>query len=298
MGVYRILIRPTGPWATPWHADTVWGSLCWAIRDLEGETSLAEFLDAYICGSPPLIVSDAFPGELLPFPYGAPFDFVEGEKVKPRWCEAAAFAEWGEAGLPRIVLARDRQRPYEQYGLLRAQRNRLTDTAEEGKLFEVEQFSFSRTAFPGGGNLTIYFRCGEDFAPRLASCWEVLADRGFGKRASVGLGSFEIAGRVEASGRFEIGDRHNGFVALSHFVPAEADPRDGYWSLHAKNPKFSGSHVGRFLKGTLLMLTPGSRFATGGPPRDFYGRMIPMPRPGFEKALHYGLCFAAPVIWR
>jgi len=40
-------------------------------------------------------------------------------------------------------------------------------------------------------------------------------------------------------------------------VPARDDPSEGYWTLHSKNPKFSVAHGSRFLKGNLLMLTPG-----------------------------------------
>jgi len=297
MQVHRILVRPRGPWATPWHADTIWGSLCWALRDLEGGSALSDFLDDSAGAAPPLIVSDAFPGDLLPFPHGAPFDFVENEKVKPHWCEAPAFMTWAEGRMPSITLPRDRQLPYKPYSLLRAQRNRVTDAAEEGKLFEIDQFSFNLAMFPDGGYLTIYFRCAEDFAPRLAACWEVLAARGFGKRASVGLGAFEILGSLEACDRFVINDEHDGFVALSHFVPAKADPQDGYWTVRSKNPKFSVQHGHHFLKGNLLMLTPGSRFRTRARPSAFYGRMLSMPRQNFEKALHYGLCFVAPVAW-
>jgi hypothetical protein len=92
-------------------------------------------------------------------------------------------------------------------------------------------------------------------------------------------------------------------MSLSHFVPAQSDPRDGFWRVHVKNPKFAVDRVPLPFKGNLITLTPGSQFRTQGPPKPFYGRMIRMSlgedrkREGYEKALHYGLCFAAPLRW-
>jgi CRISPR/Cas system CSM-associated protein Csm4 (group 5 of RAMP superfamily) len=115
-------------------------------------------------------------------------------------------------------------------------------------------------------------------ASRLAAGWEVLSWRGVGRKASAGLGAFELEGGPEPCTWLEVGDGHNGFVSLSHFVPARKDPREGLWRVHVKNPKFASTHVVRFLKGNLVTLVPGSRFRTEGRPAPFYGRILPMNR--------------------
>ena len=78
-------------------------------------------------------------------------------------------------------------------------------------------------------------------------------------------------------------------------LPPPQNPVDGQWRIHVKNPKFAAGRVPLPFKGNLLTLTPGSCFRTGQKPRPHYGRMLPMSRSGFEKALHYGLAFPAPV---
>src|ERR1700675_4642381 len=98
MKAYRFRIRPLSAWATPWHADTLFGSLCWAWREIAGEQSLegllARFLDITIHEPPPFVLSDALPGNLLPFPIGVRSYIAENEKIKPLWCRTSDFAAW------------------------------------------------------------------------------------------------------------------------------------------------------------------------------------------------------------
>lgn len=68
MDLYRIDLRPRGPWLTPWHADTIAGSLCWQLRRQAGEAALGELLERCRAGQPPFVLSDAFPADHLPRP--------------------------------------------------------------------------------------------------------------------------------------------------------------------------------------------------------------------------------------
>lgn len=61
----------------PILADTLFGHLCWAIRDLEGEPSLKAFLQGYDELTPPVLLSDAFPCGYLPRPYLKPLSFQQ-----------------------------------------------------------------------------------------------------------------------------------------------------------------------------------------------------------------------------
>jgi len=72
---------------------------------------------------------------------------------------------------------------------------------------------------------------------------EALSWRGFGRKASTGLGAFEVDGDPEPCTWLDIKDSHNGFVSLSHFVPRQSDPTDGLWRLHLKHPKFASDRV-------------------------------------------------------
>ena len=68
MKTYRLRIKLAGNYITPFDADTIFGGLCWTIRFIEGEDSLKAFLAEYFAGTPPIILSNAFPGDLLPKP--------------------------------------------------------------------------------------------------------------------------------------------------------------------------------------------------------------------------------------
>jgi CRISPR-associated protein Csm4 len=117
--------------------------------------------------------------------------------------------------------------------------------------------------------------------------------------ASLISGNFEIDGAPESCGWLDEVPGANAYMALSHFVPAPRDPTGGRWRTHVTFPKFQGNAVSNVFKGAVLMLTPGSVFRTSqGAPRPWYGSMIPVPRPEMPKALHYGLCFSVPLVWR
>jgi hypothetical protein len=49
------------------------------------------------------------------------------------------------------------------------------------------------------------------------------------------------------------------------------------------------------MKGRLLLLTPGSCFETGGAPREWYGRAVPLACE-FPLAMQYAFAFAARVV--
>jgi len=87
----------------------------------------------------------------------------------------------------------------------------------------------------------------------------------------------------------------DGYMALGHFLPAANDPSHGSWRLHLTHPKFHSPAVEKFLKGSFLMLRPGSVFRTAGPPQSWYGRVCPLKSEELPKAVQYGIALAAPV---
>ena len=69
MPIYRILIEPRSLQITPWQADTLFGSLCWAYRHRYGESALQEFLQPFLSGEPSFLLSDGIAEGHLPLPY-------------------------------------------------------------------------------------------------------------------------------------------------------------------------------------------------------------------------------------
>lgn len=72
MKLFRIQLRPRSPWRTPWQADTLLGALCATAARVHGADFLrAQLIDPMHAGQPPFVLSDAFPGDLLPLPVAA-----------------------------------------------------------------------------------------------------------------------------------------------------------------------------------------------------------------------------------
>ncbi len=61
-------ITPQSAFGTTLRGDTLFGQLCWALRNRLGESQLNQLLDGYTAGRPFAVVSDAFPAEHLPRP--------------------------------------------------------------------------------------------------------------------------------------------------------------------------------------------------------------------------------------
>jgi CRISPR-associated protein Csm4 len=301
MKSYAIRMRLLGPWSTPWHADTLFAALCWQLRWSAGEPALLKFLERLRYDEPPFIVSDVFPEGWFPRPLSArltPLPHTNLGRKPPEWVPETTFrallrenatvppqAEWREP----VVSSR---RLHASIG------RRTGTTAEGGQLFEIPEWRVRTEDGAGGnGNLTVYFRSGED-PDWLCSLFRCLGTSGFGKKRTSGHGAFEIVGEPEPCAWLDDFEGANAFVSLSHFMPAARDPFDGFWRIATKYPKFAAeAPVASPFKGRVTMLCPGSMFRVGGRPRVYYGRILFDLFPEFPTAVHYALAFAAPLRW-
>jgi len=66
--LHRATLALHTPLGTPLAGDTLFGQLCWALREAAGEAELTRQLEGYTQGQPWLIVSDGFPAGYLPKP--------------------------------------------------------------------------------------------------------------------------------------------------------------------------------------------------------------------------------------
>jgi CRISPR-associated protein Csm4 len=65
---FSIIIELDSRLGTPLRGDTLFGHICWVVRDAFGEVRLKELLDGYTQGKPFLIMSDACPEGYWPKP--------------------------------------------------------------------------------------------------------------------------------------------------------------------------------------------------------------------------------------
>lgn len=131
-------------------------------------------------------------------------------------------------------------------------------------------------------------------APRVESALHGICGAGWGHAKARGLGHIRFKSFTEAKAKPPAFASADGFVSLSYFCPAQADPTDGYWKLEPKHPvpaqflqgadQEGKAVVRRVVLGegdkwrakSVLRLRPGScfRLPKEQPLRECYGRML------------------------
>jgi len=297
---YRITLRLAAPTPSPWHADTIFGHLCWALAHVEGPDLLADFLGLFALDAPPLVVSNGFPGDLLPRPLLTAYQpersadlatareaFRQAKELRESaWLSPQEF-ERARRGEPFQPLPRQ---PFKPGVTLHAQINRLTGTTgPAGTLFAVEETALANEL---DGRITVYALVDPGFVAGLRRCLDYLVATGYGKRKSVGYGAIAEA-RLEPFAGFPPVDGQNGFVSLSNFVPAAGDPARGAWGTLVKRGRLGEEYAaaGNPFKRPVVMLTAGSCLYDS-PVRPFYGRLVSGVHSDFPEVVQYGLALA------
>lgn len=298
MKSYRFLLEPLSPWCTPWQADTIFGSLCWELRKLEGEDALKRFLQRFQSSEPAFVLSDALPEGWFPRPLFTRLHQLPKLNFKPKmpdWLSEEHFRAL--LTQPGGVLPQPSwPEPVLSTRELHAAIDRFSGTTGEGgNLFEIEEWALDPAATPASRRLALYVRT-QDSLELAATLLQSLSASGFGKKKTIGRGAFRIIGEPQQCGWMDETPGANGFVSLSHFVPRAGDPTDGAWQLLTKYPKYgqAAPAAGPF-KGRLTLLKPGSTFRVAGSVRPFYGRMLTQLQNGYPDPVHYALAFPVPI---
>lgn len=309
----RLRLRPAGVWTTPWQADTLLGAMACEWARSRGQDSLRrDFLDPWLAGEPPFVVSDAFPGSSLPAPAVLPLRWnwpPEQRKIvkQMRWLSTDDFSRVQRGKMPRLETPRVTTQDHVR---LRNAVSRATNGAgDRGELFEVPFSDLSRSG-DAEAHLTIFARtAGEGGQAMLMEALEMLGHTGYGADASVGHGAFEVERAMAPCPELDHVPGAAGFVALSTFQPLAGDPGEGFWRVFVKYGKFAPDlHDAAIHKRPQVMLEPGACFRTGGAPKPFYGGPIGPERllspPARESLAAAGVhpvqaafALAVPIVW-
>lgn len=297
MKFYKVTLKLTSPYATDWQADTIWGHLCWALRFSYGENKLINFIARYGKGEPPILVSNGFPGDLLPRPVlpekhvteRSDFAMVKKQK-KIRWLTPDEFIKTQNG--EELVLSEKNGET--ETVTLKNQINRLTGTTSGGEVGEPtgRLFSFEQHHLDA---VSIYLKVANDFVETSKELFQNLSKSGYGKRKTVGYGQFSIQSFDEFIG-FKSPPKANGFVSLSNFMPAEDDPTRGYWEILVKYGKLGEDYAitGNPHKKPLLMFRAGSCFYDT-PCQEYYGRLVKGLSPQYPEVVQYGYALPVPL---
>jgi len=300
MKFYRIKINLRSSYITPWQSDTIMGSLCWVIRQTQGEKALADFLERCLAGDYPFVVSDCFPGDLLPRPLAGSFvdacprqtrkeeldRFTELRKAKKtNYASVEEFNNIVTGGEVNIGLYPD---GVTSASIMHNSISRLSNTVLEGSLFEEQEF-FSTEKY-----LSLYALINDDWVERFSELLAVLAARGFGRRISVGKGAFAV-GPLEIFKELVASPEPNAVVMLSNYIPAADDPVEGQYRLFIKYGKLGSEFT--FLpnpfKKPVMMFKPGSVF-WDNKPRQVYGRTVQGVSVEKKEIVQFGCSIALP----
>ena len=213
-------IEPRSAFATPLKGDTLFGQLCWALRDRLGEHRLRELLQGYTEGRPFAVVSDALPERcwprpLVPWAMFGNVDPTERKAMKKRtWLRHGDFArpvgEWlrcmvedpreaGDAAASADPSATERRPLVEHETRFRNSIDRrIGTTTDEGFApYGTPQFHYRE-----GTRLDCHIvydaeRIDDD---ALLQAMRDIGQLGFGRDASVGLGRFTAGKCAPGSG--------------------------------------------------------------------------------------------------
>lgn len=257
------------------------GALCTTCARCLGVDVLREkLIDPMRAGSPPFVLSDAFPGDLLPIPMALRLaELPAGVDVKvlkrAKWLSSADFrnACLGEAPPTDAYLSDPVHCEVSRHNSLSRDSG---GSLEDGGLFARPDTMLTQ----GADALTVYFRAVDKSSTELLlDLLHELSLTGFGADIATGRGQFDIEGDpVEVEKIDEPIKGANAVIVLSTFQPCASDPTVGCWETFPKFGKIGpGLGLTDVRKNTILLLRPGACFAsTTG--RSFVGHAISMDR--------------------
>jgi CRISPR-associated protein Csm4 len=289
----RIRLRLTAPLGTPLLSGTLFGHVCWALREAEGAASLQAWLAAQ--DDAPTILSDGFPEGLLPRPLLAPpppripqgqadADAAKARGRRP-WIRATDLAALRLRLDPVFLADKLVDAPWHDDDAVAAVRvahgpvDSASGRGRDAARFVVEEdWSFGRAPLRD-----VYVRSVE--APtRLAALLSAVGETGYGRSASWGRGRF-VVDAIDAVPELD-GAEGTRWLSLSHGT-IDAPMRDARYRLTTHSGRLGAAASGdgtRPWKHAILLAAPGATFAaTGNGP---FGTLLAGVHPGAEAVRH------------
>ena len=171
---------------------------------------------------------------------------------------------------------------------LRNKINRLTGTTGDGNLFgERLTFYSENTIFESYLSTDIWN------LDELKKHFDFIGRSGFGKKKSVGRGTFDI--NIEKFA-FDKVENPNAHLVLSNMIPSKTDSTDAYWKGKTKFGKVGGDFAlsEAPFKYPFHHFLPGSVFLGETPPEGTLMQEIHPDKPEIVQNL---LCYSIPFVW-
>jgi CRISPR-associated protein Csm4 len=313
MKTYQITLALPSGFVTPWHADTIFGHLCWTAERhdcFQRFSGAAGLIELFRRDEPPFILSDGFPSGLLPAPvtlkslFGRAeaceidvdqYDLMKRAK-KAEYITIEEFLMFQNGSVPALSGAG--QKGFTKATVLHNTISRITNTTgSQGSLFESDEI------FAANGEIQIYVKIRDGFEEDVRLLFDRFAQGSYGAKKSTGKGTFSIKSFLPCSGfdgseSKKPGDQAiSGFVSLSHFVPAKGGPTEGAYKTMIKYGKLGEEKTfcGQPFKKPLIMLKPGAVFYTDNI-RPYYGLLMENISDAEPSVVQYAFAFSVPFV--
>lgn len=275
---YRATVELTTPLGTPLAGDTLFGQLCWALRESQGEAALTDKLIGYTSGRPWLVVSDGFPANHLPRPT-IPQKFLVAsatqqdrkKEKKKRWLSL------NDAAMPLNAVAKS---DAEAYGVapipgeqFHNTINRQSGTTGQG---EFAPYTQPLTFHAANQAIDLWLIADEErITPNeLGTLLEIVGATGFGRDASIGLGKFSVTKHLAVADP-PGPSSYSAWWTLGPCAPQGQDfePKKSYWRVLTRFGRHGNVHAlgGKPFKNPILLAATGAVFT---PSQDVTTRLF------------------------
>jgi len=307
------------------QSDTIFGHFAWRFKDEHGEEKLTEFLGLFIKQNPVFTISDGFfekrywdkekkniIDEKMFFPKPlklTPPKFESKNKkervknfIKQKESKSRKLVTLDELNLYLNGELEDFEKSlsktdskdfphFEEDLRVSVEIDRQTFQSKNGQLF-----SYNPKYLDKDTCVIVFIKILDETKWIVNNCEKILKsvfEIGYGKKKSSGYGQFNVIEFVDFN-EFNEPDESDGFVNLSHYLPANDDKIiDAYYDINVKYGKFGEekSNSQNPFKPPMLLLKPGSCFITDHK-KDFYGRAITNFSDYMPQAIHNGFSFS------
>jgi len=312
--IKKIKLRLKSGLLSELHSDMIFGHFAWRFKERFADKKLEEFLNLFVNGEPIFTVSDGFfekdnevffpkPLKLTPAKFSAKdkkdriVQFLKQKESKSR-----KFITLNELNLYLNGNLNEFEKSLEEQYInppqfvsdlrVSVEIDRETFQSKEGQLFPYHPKFLDNNTF-----ISIFVKVFDENKWDEYKCEDVFNDVfeiGYGKKKSSGYGEFEVLGGFEEYQGFQEPQESNGFISLSHYLPANSDEiQDAYYEMNVKYGKFGEelSVSQNPFKPPIILLAPGSCFMTSKR-KDFYGRVIKGVSDYLPKTIHNGFAFS------
>ena len=209
MKLYKTTITPLSSFGTTLKGDTIFGHICWAIC-LKNKNRLNELLKGYE-KEPFLVVSDAFVSGYFPKPT-APSTMLGENLADKKVNRKKVWLNWKDLQNGDFSLAKsddELEKPMVTFLSIKNKINRLTFTTDEGDFAPYSMSEYMTVP------QDVYFLLDTDkmSLDELKDAFSLVGKMGYGKKASIGKGRFEVGEFCEIESFFN--ENSNAFMTLS-----------------------------------------------------------------------------------